>query len=175
MLKPGSHRTDLPPPPSDAWSVECYGRPATEGDDNGIAVAEATEPRATPAAVQLAILFECAAVALLGADWVLADIRGAQASTALGHRGFLIVAGAAALLLYGLSTRREWARMALWASAVVLGFLVFPTLVAAVRSGHTSELRLVALWALHAGAAALLFWPGNVGWFSQSRAGARVD
>jgi uncharacterized membrane protein len=144
-------------------------------EHDAIADARAAEPRATPAAVQLAILFECAAVALLGADWVLADIRGAQASTAVGPQGFLFVAGAVGLLLYGLSTRREWARMALWGSAVVLGFLVFPTLVAAVRSGHASELRLVALWALHAGAAALLFWPGNVGWFAQSRAAARVE
>ena len=138
-----------------------------DGDHGPIADADAPEPRGTPAAVQLAILFECAAVALLGADWVLADIRGAEATTALGPQGFLIVAGAVGLLLYGLSARREWARMALWASAVVLGFLVFPTLVAAVRSGHASELRLVALWALHAGAAGLLFWPGNVGWFAR--------
>jgi hypothetical protein len=158
----------LPEAPSEVWDVACYGEPMAEAAGAPITAPGDDEAAPMPAPVQLAILFECAAVALQGVDVVVSNQLRPGGLFGLRVACFVAVAVGVGLLMYLVSTRRAWARLVVLNLTIAAGFVLLPVVALAVVDRSPAGLAVIALYLLHAAAVAFLFLPRTSAWFARA-------
>lgn len=156
----------LPPPPRELWDVACYGEPRVEPPAIVSEHSEPREPAQMPAAIQLAVVFECVAVALQGADVVLADHLRLGGWFELRLAGFVAVSCGVGVLMYLVASRRAWARIVVLNVVIGAGFVLLPAVITAIHARSPAALGAIALYLLHVVGAMLLFLPRDSDWFS---------